>query len=904
MKRITLFAFNVKQSVKSNQLSQKDQKNENNPLYGQEKIFKNGNFVEKSIDQRKSKQINNDLQLSPNILDAKDDQLDAIQEQMDQRNIQNFQQEHILQKEEYHSTQKQNQQFSKTSSQFFQSKNQSQMLDTLYSQKRKQQASGQSNHYQGKSSIDRFLISEKDTAVSSQVKNGPLSQSSKPLKFDVSKFGDQVSQKYLAIESDIFRSFHNHQNYNVDLQKPSIFDRLYQKSQNIPLKRMNSVQNLKIGGQFNHIGTTQSKNSLSSPTNKNMKYPNAQEPGSQSARYRNPTQTQEHFQDFSKAVRHNLLSDSPQQLQRTQNHLRRQSQGFQGYMSQQNFFKTPNNMSQVNFLKTQNLLSPSTDQKKDHKTILDQQRMKDESLKKQKEEHMVIDQFQRDEILFKQKAQKSEQLQNQKDKIERRLLRSKISKTLQVQQNNLCKLQMRKKERLTYIKVKAEQGIQEMEDRYNHLREKDQQRKNMQNEYDDDKKQQREMQNEQDGQPKSTIVRMRFPNPAADYYSPLIPGFPLKGLEEKDPNEILVDQFNYQELQMINEDPNYFIKSDKIRENIRLFETDEDEFSENKNTKMKGKIIKDTFYKQHKQEKVWEQLVKFEKKYGVDHMPDWMHDQYSNIQEKKFGQSQIFRHTATQKLTNQSNERRDSVTQQDQRKKSLWKQSTSALPIPPLLGKSHSVQNLKSHNAANPHFNQFAASNQIHSPAADQKNKQQQFLQQIQRTEELKRQSVLEKYLKKLRQAENQKEEERRKKLTQMIEKRQKSISKHEKIDEQKIKMLEEKGLEVKYLAKVQDQMEKVATKENKMKSQVQKLLPLKLHLKDWQAKLQLNEKLEDSYERRVSQTKEEKFDKLIEQLYSMEWNKLREENAMEFQYMKNNVFKKIEQAENIINNL
>jgi len=35
-----------------------------------------------------------------------------------------------------------------------------------------------------------------------------------------------------------------------------------------------------------------------------------------------------------------------------------------------------------------------------------------------------------------------------------------------------------------------------------------------------------------------------------------------------------------------------------------------------------------------------------------------------------------------------------------------------------------------------------------------------------------------------------------------------------------------------------------------------------------------------------------------------MEWTKLREENAMEFQYMKNNVFRKIEKAENIINNL
>jgi hypothetical protein len=35
-----------------------------------------------------------------------------------------------------------------------------------------------------------------------------------------------------------------------------------------------------------------------------------------------------------------------------------------------------------------------------------------------------------------------------------------------------------------------------------------------------------------------------------------------------------------------------------------------------------------------------------------------------------------------------------------------------------------------------------------------------------------------------------------------------------------------------------------------------------------------------------------------------MEWNKLREDNAQEFQYIKNNVFRKIQQAETIISNL
>ena len=74
------------------------------------------------------------------------------------------------------------------------------------------------------------------------------------------------------------------------------------------------------------------------------------------------------------------------------------------------------------------------------------------------------------------------------------------------------------------------------------------------------------------------------------------------------------------------------------------------------------------------------------------------------------------------------------------------------------------------------------------------------------------------------------------------------------------------------------------------------KLLPIKLHLKDWESKLHLTEKNDgDQFERRLNKTKEEKFDKLIEQLYNMEWKKMKQENVAEFKYMKDNVFRKIQ---------
>ncbi len=82
-----------------------------------------------------------------------------------------------------------------------------------------------------------------------------------------------------------------------------------------------------------------------------------------------------------------------------------------------------------------------------------------------------------------------------------------------------------------------------------------------------------------------------------------------------------------------------------------------------------------------------------------------------------------------------------------------------------------------------------------------------------------------------------------------MIEKQQKTNHKLENIYEAKNMIREDQILETKYLNKVQDMMQKRTTKENKLKNTVEKLLPLKLHLMDWEGKLKLNEKTDDSYE-------------------------------------------------------
>ena len=61
--------------------------------------------------------------------------------------------------------------------------------------------------------------------------------------------------------------------------------------------------------------------------------------------------------------------------------------------------------------------------------------------------------------------------------------------------------------------------------------------------------------------------------------------------------------------------------------------------------------------------------------------------------------------------------------------------------------------------------------------------------------------------------------------------------------------------------------MEQIEVKGNKMTEAFLKLLPVKIHLKAWEDKLNLKDHVDDSYEKRINQTKEEKFDKLIEQL-------------------------------------
>ena len=118
----------------------------------------------------------------------------------------------------------------------------------------------------------------------------------------------------------------------------------------------------------------------------------------------------------------------------------------------------------------------------------------------------------------------------------------------------------------------------------------------------------------------------------------MIPAFPLVGVDEEDPNEILAKKLSEHEIQMVNEDPNYYIKSRQAMDNINLFEIKEEEFETEPNedvVKNKGKAIKEEYFKKIKEEKVLEEITTYMAKYGKAHTPSWMINQLHNLRINK-----------------------------------------------------------------------------------------------------------------------------------------------------------------------------------------------------------------------------------------------------------------------------
>ena len=97
-------------------------------------------------------------------------------------------------------------------------------------------------------------------------------------------------------------------------------------------------------------------------------------------------------------------------------------------------------------------------------------------------------------------------------------------------------------------------------------------------------------------------------NPKADYTTPQIPEYPLQGCQVRDPNEVIAVTLNEHEIQLINEDPNYFIKNKKFLEQIHLFNDRADEFDEDVNAKIRGKLIKEQFLQEQRVSKRREEM--------------------------------------------------------------------------------------------------------------------------------------------------------------------------------------------------------------------------------------------------------------------------------------------------------
>ncbi len=59
-------------------------------------------------------------------------------------------------------------------------------------------------------------------------------------------------------------------------------------------------------------------------------------------------------------------------------------------------------------------------------------------------------------------------------------------------------------------------------------------------------------------------------------------------------------------------------------ETITLFESNVDDFTEDQNVKIRGKIIKEQYFKQNKFDRVLQEINDFERKYGE--APKWVQE--------------------------------------------------------------------------------------------------------------------------------------------------------------------------------------------------------------------------------------------------------------------------------------
>ena len=107
-----------------------------------------------------------------------------------------------------------------------------------------------------------------------------------------------------------------------------------------------------------------------------------------------------------------------------------------------------------------------------------------------------------------------------------------------------------------------------------------------------------------------------------------------------------------------------------------------------------------------------------------------------------------------------------------------------------------------------------------------------------------------------------------------------------------------------KYLITVKNQMQQTNVEENKATENVKKLLPIKLHLQEWQARLNLKDKKLDNFQKKVQEEKEANFNNLLNQIQTLEWTKLKVSNRQELEYLQKTISEKFDRAYNVIDRL
>ncbi|CDW84765.1 UNKNOWN [Stylonychia lemnae] len=278
------------------------------------------------------------------------------------------------------------------------------------------------------------------------------------------------------------------------------------------------------------------------------------------------------------------------------------------------------------------------------------------------------------------------------------------------------------------------------------------------------------------------------------------------------PNQVLVTYFSEHELQMIQDDPHYFITDMRYRDLITIFDQDALEAILDNTTDQKIKTFKERFYKEqidHKNQETFKKKVQIEKKF--------------NLKSKKL----LSNNTNTRSSIDLTEEIKEEIKNYKNtiNTQSNYLATQDSSQHSPLLATTHGFRE------------QITPIRKSKMRHPEDHNRS---LQKIREKEAQDRLQTQEKLLEKQKDAELKRQREQLKNMNRVLELRDKITMKQQRINANKDKLRQDHELMKNYYSKIEENCMTAQVKEIQEGMLNLKLQPIKHHLQTWQAKLDM----------------------------------------------------------------